>query len=583
MTHLLVTGASGYLGSRVTEELLKQGHRIIAITPDEHDVPLPHERLTVCPLNQISLEEVFNTYAITGVFHFATCYGRNGQSAAEIMKVNLLFPLTLLELAVKHRTNFFINTDTILKADINSYALTKNQFFQWLTFYADKIKTVNMRLDHFYGPKEKPIKFVAWLVKNFKDRVDHIDLTEGSQTRDFIYIDDVVRAYLCVFAHLQQLPSGKVNTFECGSGVKTSIKNLVNQLSRLFPDSSVKLNFGAIPYRKHEILDYDVDISHLQALGWRAQVSLEAGLKKVVGRKMNPLLSVCIPTYNRATSLKCCLDSFIAQAERLGIAVYISDNHCEDDTPAILAEYQKKYPDIIHTVRQSATQDVDTHMWTALRLCQSLYALWLGDDDQLVPDTLPAILQALESKPDLCVLPLPSHPLKPHYRHADDFFHDYGMLGLDHSMQFSTLVVNVSAMAGLKNPMRYKGTMHLYAGVIFDYLAEAEEKNQEVNINVLPEHLLILSNKEKRWEKQTGDIFLEYIPEWISLLPTYYHHQPASQARIADFYNYINTPLNFWKLYRLRQTPLKRLDKRLNPPPPAHYPAEAKDKLKPNY
>lgn len=282
MSTYLVTGASGYLGSHIVGHLLQAGHHIIAPTPNLQDVPAAHPHITVCPLDQMSVHDIFRQHHIDGIFHFATCYGRNGQNAAQVAQVNVLFPLQLLSFAVEYKVRFFINTDTILQAQINPYALSKYQFSQWLDFYSGQIKAINMRLDHFYGPHDHPVKFIAWLIEQFKANVPSIDLTEGAQMRDFIFIDDVVSAYLCVFEALDRLPAGKMHTFELGSGTKTSIKDMVLLLQRLMHKEHVKLNFGAIAYRKHERLDYNVDISALQALGWRAQFSLQKGLEIII-------------------------------------------------------------------------------------------------------------------------------------------------------------------------------------------------------------------------------------------------------------------------------------------------------------
>lgn len=279
---ILITGASGYLGSRITKRLLQKGHTVIAATPNEQDVPTPQNNLEILALNKTNPRTVFETTTIDGVIHFATCYGRNGQNAAEVAQVNLLLPLQLLSLAVEYHCQFFINTDTILQPDLNPYSLTKHQFSQWLAFYSNQIQAINMRLDHFYGPFDHPVKFIAWLIEKFKNNVDHIDLTEGAQKRDFIYIDDVVNAYLTVFDQLGSLPVGKMHTFEVGSGTKTSIKNMVLLLQKLLNKPQVKLNFGALPYRPNERLDYTVDTSALQALGWHSQFTLTAGLQQII-------------------------------------------------------------------------------------------------------------------------------------------------------------------------------------------------------------------------------------------------------------------------------------------------------------
>ncbi len=279
---LLITGASGYLGRRVTQQLLAQGATVLALTVNVQDVPPAHPHLHIYPLTEFSVADVFEQNKVDGVFHFATSYGRNGQSADEVARVNLLFPLSVLAQAVKHGAQFFINTDTILEPFINPYALSKHQFTNWLQFYAGQIKCINMRLDHFYGPHDHPVKFIAWLIEQLKQNVPAIDLTEGAQLRDFIYIDDVVSAFLCTYAHRDQFSLGDVHTFEVGSGTKTSIKQMVLLLQQLMHKEQVQLRFGAVPYRPHERLDYPVNIAPLRALGWRAKTDLKTGLTEIL-------------------------------------------------------------------------------------------------------------------------------------------------------------------------------------------------------------------------------------------------------------------------------------------------------------
>lgn len=284
MKTLLLTGITGYLGSRTAARLLEEGFNVIGLTPCRKDSMPPRENLKLYYLDETSLEEVFSSNKPDGVIHFATCYGRTGESPARVAEVNLLFPLEILNLAVKHKTGFFINTDTILTPLLNPYALTKAQFAQWLKLYEDKITAVNMRLDHFYGPFDKPVKFIAFILRELKNKVSVIPLTQGGQTRDFIYIDDLISAYICVLNAVigGKLKPGKIHNFEVATGSKHSIKELVTALKELTGNTVTKLDFGAVPYRKNEALDYQIDNSALLELGWKPSKTLLQGLKEII-------------------------------------------------------------------------------------------------------------------------------------------------------------------------------------------------------------------------------------------------------------------------------------------------------------
>jgi nucleoside-diphosphate-sugar epimerase len=139
-----------------------------------------------------------------------------------------------------------------------------------------------MRLDHFYGPFDKPNKFIAYLIKNMREDVPYLDLTEGSQKRDFIYIDDVVSAFLCVFKEISNLETGRVHNFEVCSGEKITIKEAVTTIKNLLGNSSTKLNFGAVQYRQNEVLEYNTDNGALKSLGWNPTTNFKEGIFKII-------------------------------------------------------------------------------------------------------------------------------------------------------------------------------------------------------------------------------------------------------------------------------------------------------------
>jgi nucleoside-diphosphate-sugar epimerase len=107
-----------------------------------------------------SLELAFMEQHIDYVIHTACHYGRNGDSFSEIVETNLIFSLKILEACLKFSTDTFFNTDTLLNKYLNVYTLSKKHFVDWLEQNSDKIRVVNLKLEHLYGPKDDASKFV---------------------------------------------------------------------------------------------------------------------------------------------------------------------------------------------------------------------------------------------------------------------------------------------------------------------------------------------------------------------------------------------------------------------------------------
>lgn len=285
MKTILLTGATGYLGGYLSENFLNKGFKIIALALNTNEQYKFQDNILtkVYYLDKTTVKEIFDNENVDIVIHTATLYGRRQEHLTSMEKVNVEFPLEVLNEAINHNVKIFVNTSTILNKNINPYTLTKNHFEDWLSLYSDKIKCINLKLDHFYGPNDKPIKFIAWIIQELKNNVEKIDLTEGIQTRDFIYIDDVVSAFDIVIEKEKNIPNGKLNTFEVGTNNKTTIKEMVTTIKEKLGNTKTKLNFGAIPYRKNEVLDYQVDTTGLHLLGWKPEyLSVRKGIQKLL-------------------------------------------------------------------------------------------------------------------------------------------------------------------------------------------------------------------------------------------------------------------------------------------------------------
>ena len=123
-------------------------------------------------------------------------------------------------------------------------------------------------------------KFVNNILEKIKNDHGVIDLTLCQQTRDFIYVDDVVSAFSVVIENLNNFLPG-FHQIGVGTGMDIKIKDFIDTAKSITNSKSL-LNYGAIPYSKNEIMDSKANISSLRKYGWKANISLEQGIKNVL-------------------------------------------------------------------------------------------------------------------------------------------------------------------------------------------------------------------------------------------------------------------------------------------------------------
>tara|TARA_R110001606_G_scaffold178752_1_gene325427 strand:+ start:10513 stop:11394 length:882 start_codon:yes stop_codon:yes gene_type:complete len=284
---ILLTGANGFLGSHLLEALLSQQYNVVILKRSTSDLwRIAHlmDQVTSHDVDVQPLQQAFKEQEIDCVIHTACHYGRNGDSIHSIVESNLLYGIQVLEAAIKCNVKTFINTDSLLPRDLTPYSLSKKQLVDWLKHQSDRIKVVNLRLEHMFGPKDDATKFVSWVIAQLKANAPEIKLTQGEQQRDFVYIDDVVSAYLTVLSKLDALQS--YSEFDVGSGVLTTVRSFLEQLKQACEVSFGKLDtqlvFGALPYRDGEMMSVDVNTQALRDLGWSAKTNIGHGLTYIL-------------------------------------------------------------------------------------------------------------------------------------------------------------------------------------------------------------------------------------------------------------------------------------------------------------
>lgn len=281
MKSLLITGINGYLGSELAKKYNKS-YNIIGLEYSLENLYRIKDKTYKLYSSKDGIDDnLFKENKIDLIIHTATFYGRNSESDNEIIYSNLFLPQLLLQKAIISKCPLFINTDTTLDRYTSSYSLSKKQFNDWLKFYSNsqKIKVVNLKLEHFYGPGASNSNFISLMINKMLSNETQIELTKGEQNRDFLYISDLLNVYDFVIENRNKF--NMYEEFNVGTGVSTNLKYIVDYIKETCLSSSI-LKYGAIPYRDGELMNSDNDVSKLKELGWKPKISIEEGLNKVI-------------------------------------------------------------------------------------------------------------------------------------------------------------------------------------------------------------------------------------------------------------------------------------------------------------
>lgn len=288
---VVLSGASGFIGKHMLKALQLSGIFVIAITRNV----LKNDNSNLSNVKWCDWENIesrFVEYSVgstlIAVIHLATEYGRNSSSLVEVEDSNVVKPLKLLDFAVKYKAKAFINTDSFFSKKefsyryMQPYIITKKHFDAIGQYYSDlhDVSFVNMRLEHVYGPGDGEGKFIPYILSRLIDGQLDIKCTSGVQIRDFIYVDDVVSAYLTVLEKIDYIPS--YIEYQVGTGNGVSLHDFLIYLNHLIPRSPGTFDFGALPQRENEIMYSVANNNDLIKLGWKPKFDYKLGIQELL-------------------------------------------------------------------------------------------------------------------------------------------------------------------------------------------------------------------------------------------------------------------------------------------------------------
>ena len=299
----IVTGGAGFIGSHITRTLVERGHEVTVI--DNFSSGKQENIQGLRSTGQVTLVEGSitdldllkgNFEGADGVFHEAAIISVpwSVEHPQETAAVNVMGTLNVLvaardcgvkkvvvasSSAVYGDNPELPKREEMLPEPMSPYALSKmtGEYLGSVFSRSYGLAFVALRYFNVYGPGQDPASAYAAVIPKFITRIlnGQVPLVygDGSQTRDFIYVADVVKANLCA------MEKSVEGIFNVASGERTS----VNELAKLIPElMDVTVQPLCEQPRKGDILHSYADISRMKQELFTPDISLRTGLKETV-------------------------------------------------------------------------------------------------------------------------------------------------------------------------------------------------------------------------------------------------------------------------------------------------------------
>lgn len=292
----LVTGAAGFIGRSLADRLQSEGWEVEGLDREHAGAP------ALAAFHALDLSDYEGVRAAVEssrpdvVFHLAASRDRSRGVAAyrTAIETNLFGTLGIAEALIaadggarlvavgtaeEYGAARCPYREDTAELPVSAYSFSKLAATQLLEVLArmEGLRATVLRPSIAYGPGQGPDMFVAALVSALVSGHE-FPMTAGEQTRDFVYVDDLVDAL--VAAALAENAVGRV--VNIGSGEQVSIRR-VAELAEQLAGTSDLVRPGTVPYRAGEQMSYCVDPTlAAELLGWRARTPLEEGLRRTI-------------------------------------------------------------------------------------------------------------------------------------------------------------------------------------------------------------------------------------------------------------------------------------------------------------
>ncbi len=282
MKTVLVTGASGFLGSSIVKKLAIS-YKVIALVRKNSDT----SRLTSIEYSKnikiIKLGDIFELFENKIDCIINTVGNYNLQSPNDkIYEDNYKFGKNLFDIATLNNIDLFVNCSSFYqleKSREDTYSLAKRRLSNYLKEHRKNTKVVDVVIGVLYGPGDNLDKFIPWIIQNNITGLNHIDLSSCLQKRVYSYISDASNAFYTIISEQEKLKG--YQQVNLGGNSVVSLKDVLLTIKRLL-NSTITYNFGIKPTNTNEIFNPDSNYKDLKLLGWEPKITLDEGLRRTI-------------------------------------------------------------------------------------------------------------------------------------------------------------------------------------------------------------------------------------------------------------------------------------------------------------
>lgn len=300
MANCLVTGGAGFVGSNLVDRLIKEGHEVSIVddlSSGKEEYLNPEASFYKLDICSSELSSVLEDKQFDYVFHLAAQIDvrfstKNPKKDSDI---NIFGGLNVLDYSLKHKANKFIfvstggavygdvaqipTSEVVLPNPISPYGIHKLSFEKYLNYYhqVHGLNYIALRPANIFGPRQykggETGVISIFIDKAVKKEQCTINGT-GEQTRDFVYVDDLVEALV------KAIKSDYVGEINIGTGQETSVLDIIKTIEKVTEELVDKKHGPDMPGEQmRSCLSYE---RAQEILAWQPKVSLEEGIRRTI-------------------------------------------------------------------------------------------------------------------------------------------------------------------------------------------------------------------------------------------------------------------------------------------------------------